>query len=591
MCASERLPWEVVETFPSTDATLVATWNDRLDAAVSTTDRARALIGRSLASYWSVQEGVGEGEESACPRTGDLVEALSLARDLDIPDLVAEALLGVLYATWGPDTQPDRALIVSELADLRELVVDEEIRLRILEWVVLEHLDHAELDSANTVIERFAAEAADTELVLFRRREILWRACVAMLEGRIDESLQANQDAISSTADTAGSPFSFQNVAITLAIERYFRRGLADVIGAIRSIRASSPRVAPNWDTGLAFALSEAGDLPEAAELFADLAPDEFAVVPRDLNWLVTMQLLGLVALTLDDRERGQILLNALRPFAHLDATHGSGYASYGPVARVVAALAARLGDQEEAEVWFDHVFTTRPAGPWTSLTLLDRAVSRRAADPAGALSDAATAAEQLRSFELEGWAADATALVEELRLGGHGDPIARLQSGSWTFRHPSGSADVAESVGATHLVQLLARPGEVIDVLELDAITDPSLPKQAVVESTLDREARSAYQERIDEIESSARTTSGTEEELSYLRRELSGAAHQVSNSAELERARVRVTKAIRRAIDDIADQSAGLGQYLRSTIDTGRRCLYHPADGAAWLVVRNAG
>ena len=488
MSTSERLPWEVVETFPKTDATLVAKWNDRVDTAVSTTDRARALIGRALVSYWSVQEGIVEstGEESARIRTDDIVEALRLARGVDTPDLLAEALLGALYAMWGPDSQPDRAPIMRELADLREEVVDEEIRLRILEWVVLEHLDHAELDSANNVIEQFAVEAVGTELVLFRRREILWRGCIAMLEGRVDESLQANQDAISSTADTAGSPFSFQNVAITLAIERYFRRGLADVIGAIRSIRASSPRVAPNWDTGLAFALSQAGELDEAAELFGELATDDFAVVPRDLNWLVTMQLLGLIALTLDDRERGRVILDALRPFAHLDATHGSGYASYGPVARVVASLAARLGDQEEADVWFDHVFTTRPNGPWTSLTLLDRGLARRATDPAGALIDATAASDQLRDFGLEDWAADAMTLAEELRLEGHGDPIARLRGRSWSFRHPSGSADAAQSVGAGHLVRLLAQPGEVIDVLKLDGVSDPSLPKTAGAESTL---------------------------------------------------------------------------------------------------------
>src|SRR3546814_1715779 len=87
-----------------------------------------------------------------------------------------------------------------------------------------------------------------TELVLLRRREELWRGNVAMLEGDVDGALQLNQDAISSTADTAGSPFSFQNVAVTLAIERFLRRGLDDVIEPIRSIRASSPRVAVNCD-------------------------------------------------------------------------------------------------------------------------------------------------------------------------------------------------------------------------------------------------------------------------------------------------------------------------------------------------------
>src|SRR3546814_18944403 len=102
-----------------------------------------------------------------------------------------------------------------------------------------------------------------TELVLLRRREELWRGNVAMLEGDVDGALQLNQDAISSTADTASSPFSFRNVAVTLAIERFLRRGLDDVIEPIRSIRASPPRVAVNWDTAWAFAPPAVGRLGE----------------------------------------------------------------------------------------------------------------------------------------------------------------------------------------------------------------------------------------------------------------------------------------------------------------------------------------
>ncbi len=55
-----------------------------------------------------------------------------------------------------------------------------------------------------------------------------------MLEGRIDEAVKMNTGAISSTSDTAGSPFSFQNVAITVAIERYLRGSRRrDRVGAV----------------------------------------------------------------------------------------------------------------------------------------------------------------------------------------------------------------------------------------------------------------------------------------------------------------------------------------------------------------------
>jgi hypothetical protein len=586
----DRLPWEIVETFPSTDAALIADWEARLASADTAAKTAHALVGRALASYWAAAVGVADGtwEDLARGRADDVEEALRLARLGSSPDLLAEALLGVLYARWGPDRLDEREAIVDELASFRGEVSDEELRLRILEWIVLGHLDAGDLDSAGVHIEEFATESADTELVLFRRREILWRANVAMLEGGIDESLRANQDIISATANTAGSPFSFQNVAITVAIERFLRRGLADVVDSIRSIRASSPRVATNWEVGLTFALSEADQLAEAAERFEQLAAGDFSAVPRDLNWLVTTQLLALVALTLDDRDRIAVLLEQLRPFGDRDGTHGSGYASYGPVGRVVGALAARIGLQDEAESHFAFVLADRSAGPWTSLTRLDRARSRCETDAASALDDAIDAECELRAFGLDGWADEAAALATDLRLEGHGGPLARRVDGSWTFRHPSGVASLRDSTGARHLVELLARPGDAVDVTELDPALDRALPTRAGSESTVDNEAQVAYRRRLRELEQKGELTEGESEERSFLLRELAGSAYVVSSSSELERTRVRVTKAIRRTIAAIAEVSPGLGEHLTASVDTGRRCLYRPPDGLRWRVER---
>ena len=583
----ERLPWEVVETFPSTDTDLVAEWDTHVaEAGDGSAERVRALTGRALVNYWAVQEGVTiePADAVAARRRADVDDAVALARTIGDDELLAEALLGWLMATWSPDQR--RAPVLEELAALRCAVTDEEIRLRILEWAVLDRLDDADMLGVDAAIATFAEESRHTDLELFRRREVLWRGCVAMLEGRLDEALDINQSAISSSANTAGSPFSFQNVAITVAIERYLRRGLHDLIEAIRSIRASSPRVAVNWDVGLAFALSETGAHDEAAAIVARLAPQQFRAVPRDLNWLVTMQLLALTALNLDDRDHGVVLLDALRPFAHLDATHGSGYASYGPVARPVASLEARWGDAREAERWFRFVLDTRVDGPWTALARLDRAVARRDTLPHDALIDATGAAARLDTFDMEQWADVARDLAEDLRLRGVDGPVAHLRDGRWELRHPAGAATIDATVGARHLMTLLAHPGESLEVGQLDPSGDASLPTSSRAESTLDQTARGAYRRRADELAGAARRSAADDAELAFLRRELSASRYRTATSVELERTRVRVTKAIRRAIDDVAAGSSGLGEHLRSTVSTGSRCSYAPADGTPWHV-----
>ena len=587
MATAWRLPWEVVETLPSTDEALLRAWDERLSTARTAAAQVRALVGTALVRYWAVQEDVLDVDptELAADRRRRIDEATTLARRDGDPVLVATALLGRLYACWGPDDLAGRDGIIDELCVLAPDITDEELSFRIREWVVTRHFDRGDLAAARADIEAFRRISAETDLVLFRRREELWRGNLAMLEGRLDEWVRINEEAISTTPDTAGSPFSFQNVAVTLAIERYLRRGLGDVIEAIRSIRASSPRVGANWATGLAFALAETGQTGEAGRLFDALAADDFSAIPRDVNWLVTMQLLGLVAIHLDDHAAMARIHELVLPFRTLDATHGSGYASYGPVARVLGTLAARTGDHTAAAEHFEFVFRTRDPGPWTSLARLDAAVSLETVAPTRAVALAADAEAELRALDMDAWATLARTVRIDLLLQGHGTPIAVRREGRWHLRHGSGHAVLRDSVGIRQLTALLARPGETIETADLDTTIDRRLPIRAADHEPIDAVALAAYRRRLAELDGTG-DRRGSEAE--FLRRALAGSRFVPSGSAELERIRVRVTKALKRTIDAISESDAGLGAHLAATVETGRRCVYAPADGDAWQVER---
>ncbi len=583
-----RPPWELVETLPWSDRERIDHWDRRVAMMVSAAERVDALVGRALVLYWA--SAVGAVEASWDDVHGRVIDDIATAEQLARQDgdagVVTTALLGRLYACWGPSDPDDRRRILDELNRLRPKVLDQELRLRVLEWQVLDRFDSGDIDAAREWIDEFVAEARGIESKLFARREILWRANIEMLEGRIDEAVRLNEVAIANTADLAGSPFSFQNVAVTTAIALFFRRGLADLVDAIRSIRASSPRVGSNWDVGLAFALSEAGELDEAREIFESAARHGFATIPRDLNWVVTFQLLGLIAINLDDRPRALEILELLRPYGELDGTHGSGYASYGPVGRVVGGLALLGGELREADAWFEYVLSTRGPGPWSSLTRLDRAVAHSAIDPAGALADAAQAEAEFRAFGIAARVDDAHRLVTDLWLAGHAGPIARLAGDEWTLVHGSGGCVVPESVGMGYLVRLLANPGESFDVLTLDTKVDTSLPRDSTAESSLDPSAQRAYRRRLAELDTIDERSSAETGEREFLRRELTGARHRPSSSKEVEKARVRVTRAIRRAIAAVSDDAPRLGAHLDSSIETGRQCLYQPVDGCEWRI-----
>ncbi len=592
------LPWDIVETLPTTDRTLLDDWQERVETAGDDRALARALIGRSLTRYWSVQEGTTTETwaEVARSRRDDLARAGELSRDeprdgrTGPDDLRAEVLLGHLYALWGPDALAHREALIADAIGL-ERVDDPDLRRRIVEWVVIDRFDHGDLQGVVDTMQAYETDAYEGGgSPMVERRLELWRSNLAMLTGHIDDAVAANRRAISSTAGDAGSPFSFQNVAIVTAIERFFRRGLADLVEPIRSIRASSPRVGVNWDAGLAFSLAEVGALDEARQLFESVATDGFTLVPRDLNWLVTMQLLGLTALHLDDRARSDELHDLLVPFGHLDATHGSGYASYGPVGRVVASLAAATGRTDDAARWFDLVLTTRSPGPWTTLTRLDRARACLPERPrADDVADVDLAVDELRGWGLDVRAAEAEHLATEIRRRSGSDRSATRHDGVWQLVHPSGTATVRDSTGLSLLVTLLERAGSTISAIELGGRADPGLPVTSAATTTLDAQARTAYRTRLGQLEQRRRPLTGQEhDEVAALRRELAGAVFTRASEPEIERARVRVTKAVRRALDAVAAASPSLGEHLRLSVTTGRECAYLPADGVSWIVRR---
>lgn len=608
-CVTSRLPWEIVETFPSTDAALINSWRAALDEARSVPELVRASTGLALSLYWAHQEGLVPDFAANLREREELTgSARELAGSSGDADCVATAILGELYALWGPDHLRGRDSLIGELAALGPSVTDPELAMRTAEWRVLQAFHSGETECAREMVHRFASDPVIGRMALFDRRVQLWRANLAMIDGRIDEALRINTEAVSATADTAGSPLSYQNVAITVAIERYLRRGLDDAVESVRSIRASSPRVRANWDSGLAFTLAETGRLEEAEVLFEALATDRFSPVPRDLNWLVTLHLLGLVALRLRDTRRMVVLAELLDPYAGLEALHGAGYASYGPVGRVVGVLAAGVGDHDRARAVFDEVLDRCTPGPWRSLALLDRAEALAGVDPLSALADATAAKRELAELDMGGWADAAANLVVELSGVVPVRPTVLRTSSGYELRHELGVA-TASGKGADHLIGLLCSAGQMFDVVELEGIlvTGSDRPGQrstgggqpqryrarsSMAESTLDATASKQYRRRLAELTGRDGPLSAEElTEVDFLKRELVGASFLKAVSVEDERARVRVTQAIRRCVGEVTRQAPALGAHLTETISTGRRCMYAPADGVSWELLAAPG
>lgn len=164
-----------------------------------------------------------------------------------------------------------------------------------------------------------------------------------------------------------------------------------------------------------------------------------------------------------------------------------------------------------------------------------------------------------------------------------------------WRIQTGYRSTVVRDSVGMCHLAVLIANPGREIPATELvaglEALTASAERTTGSGQEVLDREAVRSYQRRmtalsteIDELQSR-----GEPERAAAARAERDWVAAELAHATGIggrartfpdgtERARIAVGKAIRRALQRIAEADAVIGDHLRQAVHTGVRCCYWP-------------
>ena len=190
---------------------------------------------------------------------------------------------------------------------------------------------------------------------------------------------------------------------------------------------------------------------------------------------------------------------------------------------------------------------------------------------------------------------------------GGLDEPAAvnsfRREGDYWSIVFEGRTVRVRDLKGMRYLARLLAHPGREFHVLDLVAAENgiapvergpPAGPSRSTLGDAgemLDAHAKDAYRRRLAEIEDDieqaralgdAERAAQADAERDFLVRELSravglGGRDRRAASAS-ERARVAVTRAIRKAIGRIGQHHPQLGEHLDRAIRTGTSCAYLP-------------
>ena len=304
----------------------------------------------------------------------------------------------------------------------------------------------------------------------------------------------------------------------------------------------------------------------EVARTHLGLAVAGLDILATGLESLFALNACGVVAAMLRDLPAARAVRPLLEPFA--DRLSSGSVSVLLPIATTIGLLADLEGDHAAAARYHRQ-----------GIALADRVQSAVLAARCRELADHVTAP-----------AAEP-----------HRATVTRTD-GRWQLSTPFGTGVVEESRGLVQLVEVLRANGKEVSALDLaGADSGGSVAVQSDLGPALDSQAKRAYRVRIADLreEIDEADDMNDPDRASRARWELDALLEELSRAVGLsgrdrpqgatdERARVNVTRSIKRAIAAVAAVAPELGAHLEVSLRTGRQCRYQPdpAVGLTWEV-----
>ena len=575
--------------------------------------RARLLVRLAVALYYSDQ----------AQRREDLVqEALGIARGLDDPPTLAYVLDQGHIATNGPDTAERGLAWAQELFALADAAGDAELSVRARSWQIDLLLELDDLSGADMAIEALDRIATDSRDPRARAYIPLHRARRAMIAGHLDDTEVLIHEGIQ-----LGWSLQDSTVPILAGAQLFWLRmgqgRLREIEDAVRQFADQLPAM-PAWRVALAMLYMHTGRPAEARREYDRLAERDFATIPRDNVWSISIAMLAELSETFRDADRSILLEELLAPLDGRNVVTPTGIFA-GPVRRYLALTAAARGDQDAALARLAEArLACERMGYKPMLAVLDvdeaRMLARR--NRPGDVDEARELLQRglLRAEEVgvprlderlaraaamlpEPERADAAPAAAEPARGPAGAVLAR-EGDVWRLDYEGRVLRVRDAKGMRHLALLLANPGIEFHAVDVATAADGgAAPAAENVEGlavragtgdagpALDSQAKAEYRSRLEDLRAEIEEAESFNdpERAARAREEMDFIAHELSAAVGLggrdrraasaaERARVNVTRALRREIRRIADEDAGLGRELETTVRTGTFCAYEP-------------
>lgn len=522
------------------------------------------------------------------------IELAEAARD-DIA--ISDVLLATIHALWEPEGVPDRLTAAERVIALTRIThqVDHELEARLARvhaLVELWQVHEAGLELASYARLAARLERPDVNVYVASRRAML-----AQISGRYDEQVRQGEIAYQNAKQARMPDADRLRLAHRWPVSRDCETGNETLEVGLAMLRQLAELMPGNYyELDVAAALLDSGRTSEAkVELVRGLPP---LFTSTGYRWLAAATNAARVAAAVGSEQECRRLYDALLP--HEDRLVVIGPNFLGPVGDHLGVLELRLGRVDAAIARLRRTVTALDeiaALPWSARSRAHLAEALRAAgDGEGADRELATALDLARSLGMDRF-------VSEI----HAAPTAtsgavwslKRDGDDWLVATGSEQARLRPNRGLEHLAVLLANPHRDVASTHLDAgmeivPMDAELPR-------LDEQALAEYQRRLREIDAEREVADRTgdqpaaerlEEEREFLLAEvrrvtgLGGRRRTAGGAAE--RARVNVTRNLKRAIEQIQRTAPIAGAHLAASIRTGLHCRYEPAPGgpSSWQI-----
>jgi hypothetical protein len=538
------------------------------DVLVRTTDDAtRARLAAALARCWAYA-----GQPARGARFAD--EAVDRAQRVGSPQLLADCLDAALATHWGPDELNLRRSLATRLDEVTAHVLDPDARLQAHLWglqVGCEALDVQAIHRQMRALELLGEESPRALFFGASRRLML-----DLLRGRTDTAAEL----------------------IGVAARAAERAGLADAWMVLTAMRAYSAAFAGDSVACAGevvefekFALAEgatvvcaeaaflwtcAGQVEHARALVYTFHPPTLEDLPRDVNWLLTLQCVLEAALAVADDDVVREAARLLAPYEGRAVFNAGAVMFHGVTDDTLARAADLLGDPVAAERLRTRALATyeRLGAQWWRRRLMIWAPQAAGSGASGA-----------------------PGVPRRVRL--HPAP-----GGLWLAGPAEAAVPLRALRGFGYLNQLLRRPHQPVAALDLVG-AGTGVAVQAGLGGLIDKQALTAYRRRLRDLEHEISEAEDWADlgRIDAIRAERDALLDEVARATGLggrvrttgsgqERARIATRKAISAAIERITAVDQALGKHLHATIRTGLSCSYEPDpdDAIMWILDERA-